>query len=463
MNELQNRIQSCVITDDGEVTLAAHFIQAMTEVVGRMISTNGMVWTYSEGVWSKEDPESLMAYIQCFDGLAFTRPNGSPARVKLSHAKVRGIFSSVLVHRETLSPDFFDDAKPGVCFRNGFVSIDEIKGKQRLVLRPHAWEQKATMKIDQDAPKDMVVPRRFIGFLNELFEGDDDAEGKISVIQEFCGAALANIGYRYQKVLLLVGHGANGKSTLAKIIEGCFPPEQVTSTSPSRWSNEYQLALLSNSRINICTELPTAESDVSDIFKAVVAGDRLVCRLPYQAPQHISPRAAHMFSSNYLPSSKDYSEGFFRRFLIIQLNRNFQKEGVSKTMDSILEQMKEEKAEIIMWCLHGALNLIRRGHYEVPMSGKVAEADWRVEADSVLDFIVSCCNRQDTRDDFEYLSTVYSDFAKWCYSINRKPPGHRVFARRLVALDVAKEKIGGQTKVGLTLKPRAMWADWDLN
>jgi phage/plasmid-associated DNA primase len=132
-------------------------------------------------------------------------------------------------------------------------------------------------------------------------------------------------------------------------------------------------------------------------------------------------------------------------------------------MDSILEQMKEEKAEIIMWCLHGALNLIRRGYYEVPMSGKVAEADWRVEADSVLDFIVSCCNRQDTRDDFEYLSTVYSDFAKWCYSINRKPPGHRVFARRLVALDVAKEKIGGQTKVGLTLKPRTMWADWDLN
>ena len=74
MNELQNKIQSCVITDDGEVTLAAHFIQAMTEVVGRMISTNGMVWTYSEGVWSKEDPKSLMAYIQCFDGLAFTRP-----------------------------------------------------------------------------------------------------------------------------------------------------------------------------------------------------------------------------------------------------------------------------------------------------------------------------------------------------------------------------------------------------
>jgi hypothetical protein len=36
----------------------------------------------------------------------------------------------------------------------------------------------------------------------------------------------------------------------------------------------------------------------------------------------------------------------------------------------------------------------------------------------------------------------------------------RRFGRRLVEHGVDKEKIGGQTKVGLYLKPRINWADW---
>jgi phage/plasmid-associated DNA primase len=160
---------------------------------------------------------------------------------------------------------------------------------------------------------------------------------------------------------------------------------------------------------------------------------------------------------------KDFSEGFFRRFLILTFNRSFTKDEGSKSIDSIVASMQSERAEIIMWCMMGAMMLVHRGRYEIPASGNVAQMDWRVEADSVLDFIVSCCERREEREKFEYFSTVYEDFKDWCHKTGRKPMGHRTFGKRLVAHDVMKEKIGGQSKVGLHLKPRINWADWGLH
>lgn len=464
MDTVQDRIQQCEITNDSEVTLSGHFIQILRDVYGHVISDNDSLWVYRDGIWERLPPKLVKSAIQCFEGLSFVRLSGSPARVSMTDSKVAGVYKSTMIRREILTDDdFFDDAPPGVCFKNGFVSLADVDGEPRIVMHKHSHKHKATMMIDQDAPLTKTKPAKFLAFLDELFQGDEDAEMKKACIQEFLGGALANISVRYQRCLLLTGSGANGKSTLSKIIELCFPPEHVSSTSPQRWSNEYHLALLANKRINICTELPTADSDVSDIWKAVISGDKVVARMPYQQPQHMVPKAAHVFSSNHLPSSKDFSEGFFRRFLIIQLNRNFQKEGATKNIDDIIESMKEERADIIMWALRGAINLIKRGKYQSPISGDEAEIDWRIEADAVLDFIVSCCNRQDDRGDFEYLSTVYEEYQSWCSKVGRKALGTRKFAGRLVSLDVTKAKIGGQTKIGLTMKPKAIWSDWDFH
>ena len=459
MKNLMDEIQKCEIVDDGEVTLAGHFIRIMQQAYEDVCSSQGVIWTYERGCWTRQDAEDVMALIQGFDGLAFFRMSGAPGRVKLSNSKVNGVYQSLLIHRQLLRSGYFDEVAAGVCFADGFVSIKD----DRIVMEEHSPQHKATMRIEQDAPTNVVVPRSFIAFLQDLFRDDEDQGVKIELIREFCGAALSNIAVRFSRVLLLTGGGANGKSTLARIIEGLFPPEHVAATSPARWNSEYQLALLAGCRINICTELPTADNDVSDLFKAVVAGDQIICRMPYQAPQKLRPKAAHIFSSNYLPNSKDFSEGYFRRFLIVPLNRNFQKEGVVRTMDSIIADMDKEQAAIIMWALQGAVNLIQRGHYVMPSSGIEAEQEWRVEADAVLDFVMSCCTRRDDRKDFEYLSTIYDDFKDWCMRMSRKPMGPRKFASRLVSLDVPKEKIGGQSKVGLSSKPRINWSDWGLN
>jgi len=455
---LLDKIQSAEICDDSEVSLARHFASILTESFDDACSTQGALWTYKRGLWERMEPESVLGLIQAYNGLSFVRMGGKEGVIKLSNSKVHGIYQSVLVCRELLRPGFFDEHVPGVSFLDGFVALRDGS----VMIEHHSPDQKSTMRIDQMIPDFECVPEKFIGFLNELFLEDEDIDIKINLVREFVGAALCGMGVTFQQAILCIGAGANGKSTLCRIIEGLFPPEQVSSTSPARWSNEYQIALLANARLNVCTELPSADHDVSDLTKAILAGDTVIGRMPYQKPQKLRPRASHIFSSNHLPSVKDFSEGFFRRFLILTFNRSFTKEGNGKSMDQIVKSMEKERAKIVMWCMMGAMMLVHRGRYEAPASGNTAEMEWRVEADSVLDFIVSCCERRDQRSDFEYFSAVYEDFKEWCYKTGRKPMGHRTFGRRLTLHEVAKEKIGGQSKVGLQLKPRINWSDWGM-
>ncbi len=387
MKAFLNRIQSAELCDDSEVSLARHFAFLLKELHEDACSTQGCLWRYDKGLWERIDPESVLGLIQAYNGIPFVRLNGKEGVVKLSNAKVNGIYQSILVCRELLRPGFFDDFVPGVSFQDGFVALRDGS----VMIEKHHPDQRSTMRIEQTIPDYECVPENFLAFLKDLFRDDEDMDLKINLVREFVGAALCSMGVSFQQALLCVGGGSNGKSTLCRIIEGLFPPEQVSSTSPARWSNEYQVALLASAKLNICTELPTAEHDVSDLTKAILAGDTVIGRMPYQKPQKLTPRASHIFSSNHLPSVKDFSEGFFRRFLILTFNRSFTKEEGGKTIDSIVASMAAEQAQIIMWCMMGAMMLVHRGRYEIPASGNIAQMDWRVEADSVLDFIVSCC------------------------------------------------------------------------
>ena len=454
---LLSKIQSAELCDDSEVSLARHFASILLETYEDACSSQGCLWIYKRGLWERLEPEHVLSLIQAYNSLPFIRLSGKEGVVKLSNAKVNGIYQSVLVCRELLRPDYFDTHVPGVSFLDGFVALRDGS----VMIEHHNPDHRATMQVKHMIPNFEVEPEEFIYFLRELFQGDEDMDVKINLVREFVGAALCGMGTRFQQALLCIGSGANGKSTMCRIIEGLFPPEQVSSTSPARWSNEYQVALLASAKLNVCTELPTADHDVSDLTKAILAGDTVIGRMPYQKPQKLTPRASHIFSSNHLPSVKDFSEGFFRRFLILTFNRSFSESGSGKSIDSIVKVMEKEKPKIIMWCMMGAMHLVHRGGYEAPASGNVAEMDWRVEADAVLDFIVSCCERREERGEFAYMSAVYDDFKDWCQKTGRKGMmTPRRFGRRLVEHGIDKEKIGGQTKVGLYLKPRINWADW---
>src|SRR5690606_19592422 len=110
-----------------------------------------------------------------------------------------------------------------------------------------------TTQIPHNYEPDAVCPR-FDQFLDEIFRGDSDAIIKKRIIWEIIGYSLTNTA-KYEKFILLVGKGANGKSVLLEIIMALVGHENTAAVQPAEFSNKFQRGYLHRKLVNIVTEL----------------------------------------------------------------------------------------------------------------------------------------------------------------------------------------------------------------
>lgn len=87
---------------------------------------------------------------------------------------------------------------------------------------------------------------------------------------------------RYHKAVLFYDpYGRAGKGTACDMLAAVVPTEFVTEVaSPFNWNNEYYLATLARSRLNLVGELPENTPLPAAEFKTVTGGDILTGRHP---------------------------------------------------------------------------------------------------------------------------------------------------------------------------------------
>ena len=452
-------IQETEITDDGEVSLARSLSFLLRSNFEGVVVCQGQLFIYGSGVWSRLTRDVVLSSIQAFNGLPWIAGDKQKV-VKLSHAKVVGIFNSLLVCRELLDDTFFDDVPAGVSFLNGFVAVDGPK----ITIERHSPDQKATMQIEENIPAkpSEAVPNEFISFLNDLFLGEDDAPEKVVLLRQFIGMALAGLAATDgQKALLLYGGGGNGKSVLIEAITNLFDPMTVVSSSPSRWSEEYYIHMLHPpARLNVCSELPEqSKGSSSETFEQVVSADVVTGREAYGKPVSFRPKCAHIFAANSLPSSVsgDYSHGFFRRWIILELKREFTKENTRRSPRDIQRSLENERGTIIIWALRAVAKVIKTGEYSLPVSSSKVFEEWKVETNPVADFIESCAEHSTS---FERFSYVYEEFKDWAMAAGRRPMSKVAFGRRLRECEIRMRREASGKAVALKMKPRTEWLDF---
>ena len=94
----------------------------------------------------------------------------------------------------------------------------------------------------------------------------------MQLVREFFGACLLGIAPWYQRALIGVGVGANGKSTLSDVMLQCMPPGTTSAIPPQDWGQEYRRAMLMGKNLNSVGELPEREILASEALKSIVAG-----------------------------------------------------------------------------------------------------------------------------------------------------------------------------------------------
>jgi P4 family phage/plasmid primase-like protien len=352
-------------------------------------------------------------------------PVGEKLRpLRLGKADVQGAIR--LACDSCHSPSFFADAPPGIAFKNTFVEVTA----EGILQREHSPTNRTRFAYQFDfAPG--AAPERFLRFLAEVFRDDSDADEKIKLLQEYIGGSLLGLATRYQRALVLIGRGSNGKGVFTETVERAFPRESLCAIAPQAWDNEYRRAMLAGKRLNLVSELPEAEILASETFKGVISGDSMDGRHIRQAPFTFKPMAGHVFSANGLPSVRDQSHGFWRRPVIVEFNRVLEQHEQDACLK---DKLAGEISGIVSWFLEGARRLLHQGDYTIPRSHDDALSKWRKNADQIRAFAIECTSPVPLGMEpvcWPRADAVYTKYRSWAERNGHRPVASNTFGERM--------------------------------
>jgi putative DNA primase/helicase len=358
---------------------------------------NGLVYlhnsflAYSDGYWSKQqDHADVQKSITNFYGSGAT------------NAKVRALFLMLRL----ICVVRHDDFKPNtnyVCFLNGCLDMTTLE------LVPHTpdfhLQSGRNVEWDQNAAAPV-----FEKYLLDVFRDDLDRDEKIQFVLEWMGLCLIP-DTSFEKFVVCVGEGGNGKSVLLKLMPELVGHENVYSAPIQRLSNRQTIAELDGKLLLTSSEIN--EDTVMDdgILKQIVSGDSIEGKRVYEYPFTFTPYARIMLATNHLPKLRDVTHAFFRRLVMLKFNRNF----TADEMDMNLPvKLKSELAGIFAMAVKGLRDLRERGRFIVPQSSTEASFQYLEESDTIKQFADETLLMSEGEGKGMRPVALYSLYSSWC-------------------------------------------------
>jgi P4 family phage/plasmid primase-like protien len=392
----------------------------------------GSIYRYADprGVWDRVEPavvQNLTANLAGSD--VRTKDGFEPLRVSASTTE--GVCKLVRVRLETRDDRVrFERARTGIAFANGFVIVES--GVVRLL--PHAAEHMARYAFPF-AFDERAETTRLQNFFDEVFQdaSEDERAARVQLLQEFVGACLIGDAPKYQRCLLLVGLGGEGKGETIKILRSAFPPDSMSALPPHTWGRPFQLVGLIGKLANFVDETPPSAIEDAEIFKKVITGDPTYTDVKNRDGTTFTPRAGHIFLANTLPGTEDLSDGFFRRFIIVNFTRQMYASSAHQ-VDAAVDIIAHERPAIVAWALAGAARLQRQGRYTISDEMDRAVVRWRMDCDPVRAFVAE---RIEADGETKVRARdLFRDFREWArdngfHDMSIAKFGRRVRATRL--------------------------------
>jgi phage/plasmid-associated DNA primase len=137
-----------------------------------------------------------------------------------------------------------------------------------------------------------------------------------------------------------------------------------------------------------------------------------------------------------MPHTRDFSDALFRRAKILTFNRKF--EGDDR--DPLLKQkLVEELPGILNMALKAVAGVLTTGKFAEPSSMVDAVGAWAIEADTVKQFVIECCELCHEVP----MKTLYGTYQAWCRDVGiNKPLKQRTFSNRLRLSGISDRKSG---------------------
>lgn len=366
-----------------------------------------LIYRWNGQFWEKYE----LAYLRS-KALVMLGEEASSARAYDAANIVRDL--AVLTHGRKMN-----DQPEWICLKNGMFNIRT----EELVPFNQDFNASFQIGVEYDPHKeDGYNPLDWFKFLMESI-GNGEV---IREIQKFFGYCLTR-QTRYEKALILLGPGGDGKSTLLDILQAMVGEENCSNISLGTLEDQFYRSCLVDKLVNVSAEIE-ARAFSSDVFKAIVSGDRISASFKHQTPFDFRPFCKLAFSSNRQPRILDNSDGFFRKVIIVEMKQQFAMKGKADLF--LREKLLAELSGIFAWALEG-LKLLQDEGFTNPTPIAESLADYRRTNNPVVCFVEDCVEFDTDTWPKRSKAEVYQAYKKYCLGFGYRPQGEVHFGKEL--------------------------------
>jgi P4 family phage/plasmid primase-like protien len=443
-----------VIYRGDDVDIAELVLFSLIDLFGSVQYAEGQLWACQKnGIWAPLNrADWTWATIAVCGQAKIVTPGKTPdaapkeKAIRLSRGIIDGTHAIALdlqrsvTARECNDSDFFADVETGITTPTAHFRVTE-QGVEKLAKSP---DHRSRHMLACDIA-DGWRGGKWAAFLADVF-GDADA-AEVQLLQEFVGACLFGAATEHHRAMILLGSGANGKSTFIDCVRALFPRGSVVSIPPQDFDDNNKGVLFTTARLNVVNETPTRGIIAGDAVKSFVSGDEVTRREVYQRPVTFRPRAGHLFAANQLPTGADSTDGFWRRWLVVRFARQFAGHEQVVGLSDTITQDRAELARVAAWAVEGMARLKKNDGYTIPASSAALTAEWRTDSNPVAIWLDDCC--QVGNEKWEAATACYDDYRAWSIRNGFQPLNSRNLSQRLAELGVAKRRVATGNQYGL--------------
>jgi putative DNA primase/helicase len=395
-----------------------------------LCKTEGFVYVYTGTYWQALEPDSIRQLL----GFAAHRM-GMNETVAESYQFRKRLLEQFLDSGRVPAPP----AREGVTLVNCANGTFEVTSSEQR-LRPFDPADFITYQLPFDFDPEATAPQ-FMRYLDRVLPD----KALQAIVAEYMGYLFAK-GVKHEKLLVLYGSGANGKSVLFDIVTALLGGSANVSnyslgslTSDSSTA-EYYRAKLANKLVNYASEI-NARTLGADVTKQLASGEPVSARHPYGQPFTITNYAKLIFNANELPRDIEATHAFHRRLLIVPFDVRIPEAEQDKYLAPRIIQ--GELSGVFNWCLDGLRRLLANGRFTQSDKVEQVAAEYRRLSDSVRAWIEET-GLTPSATDYLTQKDLFQQYRTVCLENGNRPCSQGTFGERLkgAGFTIDKRNVG---------------------
>lgn len=401
------------------------------ETLGRAISNMGPLgygadegwWVYTDGVW-KQDRKIVRRRAKALLGRRLRRQHANEVAEYLEFDE-----STYQISGEP-HPKYIN-------FTNGMLDwqtnemLDHAPEFHSVVQLPVAYDESAECPI-------------FDQFLADVMHED-----YVALAWEMLGYLMYS-GNKFQVAFLLYGTGGNGKGTLTRVIEEMLGRDNIANEPLDRLNTDrFSTVNMFGKIANIAGDIDATYQESTASFKRLTGEDTIAAERKYGDRFTFANWAVPLFSANKIPGSSDVTEGYLRRWIVLNFHKRIQ-----NPTPGLSDLLITEIPGIVAKAVRALRVLMERDGFDPQGEAVKGAQEFAQAIDQVRQWVASG-EPMPAPEHYELLEKLYAEYSIWASRTNRGRINEQEFSHRLEAIGYPKAShAGAVSHLGLKVREK---------